>query len=310
MERRVRVRRPGLLTTVQDTGRWGHQAWGVPVAGPMDWRAHRLANVLAGNPAAAAALEITLVGPELEVDGPAVIGWAGADFDVWLGPRKVSAGRYPVASGTTIRFGHRRQGARAALAIGGGFIVPQVLGSRATDLRSRLDDRLRVLRAGDVLDLGADQGGRHVEVPLPPRRVKPGPAALRVLPAPGVDPSEEPFISLTRETFVVGTKSDRMAYRLEGARLAGADVGRQLSMPTVMGAVQVPPSGEPLLLMADRQTTGGYRQVAVVITADLPEAGQLAPGDPVRFVACAQADAIRSLIAEEQALLALEQRLA
>jgi antagonist of KipI len=310
------VIKPGMLTSIQDLGRWGFQSRGVPVAGPMDSYSHRLANALAGNAAGAATLEVTLIGPELLFDDERVIGVAGAEFELTVNGRAVAANTaFAVSAGSHLQFGRRLRGTRAYVAIEGGIGVTPVLGSRATHLASRmggLDGRS--LEAGDRLPLG-DPGSRlhsRGKVGVLPRsgdvRVVPdGHARVRVLPGPQADHfTNEALRALQAAPYAVGLLSDRMGFRLEGARLKhsrGADI---ISDATPMGAVQVPASGLPILLMADRQTTGGYAKIATVITADLDLAGQLRPGDTISFAVCSPGEAVGALIARERALMAVE----
>lgn len=293
----LRVIRPGMLTTVQDEGRWGYQHLGVPVAGPMDWHAHALANRRAGNREDAATLEITLLGPELEAVEADVTGVVcGASFELTVAGR-LHRGDAPfvLEPGQRVRFGARRAGARAYLAVAGGFAVPQTMGSRATSLTSRMGPfDGRALKAGDVLPVGPGplrpgDAGRGLGLPD-------GGAQVRVL----MGPHEHRFPPPARELFAssrytVTPESNRMGYRLAGPALemtAAADI---LSDATPIGSLQVPASGLPILLMADRQTTGGYPKIATVITADLPLAGQLAPGDWIQFVPCTAAEASTAL---------------
>jgi antagonist of KipI len=299
-----------LLLTVQDAGRWGSQADGVPVAGPMDPWSYRLANLALGNPPDAAVLEATLVGPDLECEERAIVAVTGAAFAVEAGGRALqSPAVFALDAGARIRFGERLAGARAYVAFAGGIDVAPVLGSRSTDLRSGfggLDGR--PLRAGDRLSLGLPPAApvRDAEVSFAASRLpRPGQVTcVRTLPAPGAAAGPL-YRHLTAGTFVVSTRSDRMGYRLEGARLPGVPASTLLSMPTVTGLVQVPPDGEPILLMADRQTTGGYLPVGVVIAADLPLAGQLAPGDTLRFGPCEHENARRALRDAERLLTEL-----
>ncbi|MGE0359755.1 MAG: biotin-dependent carboxyltransferase family protein [Vicinamibacterales bacterium] len=304
----VTVARPGLLTTVQDLGRWGHQAMGVPVAGPMDTCAHRAANALAGNRPAAASLEITLIGPELVVSRAVRAAVAGAVFDVAVNGTPVpSTGAFDVPAGGRLAFGRRRSGARAYLAFAGGIDTAPVLGSRATHLVSGMGGlEGRALTGGDVLPLGQPPTATTAGGAAPPSGYLPeaGRARLRVLPGPQ-DAWFAPHAleALASASFTVATASNRMAYTLEGPPLPVARAGEPLSEPVPFGAIQVPAGGAPLLLMADRQTAGGYLKIATVILADLPVAGQLAPGDVVGFVPCTRAEAMRALIDRERALL-------
>jgi antagonist of KipI len=302
-----------MLTTVQDRGRWGFQSRGVPVAGPMDPVSHRLANALVGNGRDAALLEITLLGPELEFEDERLIAVAGADFSLWLDDRQVpSHAPFVVSAGSRLRFGARRLGARAYLAVSGGIAVLPMLGSRSTHLVSAMGGvGGRALLAGDRLPLGdssLSQGSALAPqegiVPLPD-----GPATIRVLPGPQEDYFTPGALDqLQSAPYAVGHNSDRMGFRLEGPRLTHARGADIISDATPLGVLQVPASGQPILLMADRQTTGGYPKIATVIAADIAVAGQLAPSDTIVFVVCTRADAIKALIAQERALMRLEDR--
>ena len=309
----VCVIKPGMLTTVQDAGRWGYQSRGVPVAGPMDPVSHRLANALVGNDRDAALLEVTLLGPALEFEDERLVAVTGADFDLSLDGRQV-ASRAPfiVSRGSHLRFGRRQLGARAYLAISGGIAVTPVLGSRSTHLVSKMGGAGgRALIAGDRLPLGdpsQPQGmvlaPQEAIVALPDRQ-----ATVRVLPGPQLDYFTPDALDLLQSAlYIVGHNSDRMGFRLEGPRLTHARGADIISDATPLGVLQVPASGQPILLMADRQTTGGYPKIATVIAADLSVVGQLAPADSVAFVVCTRADAIKALIAQERGLMALEDR--
>jgi KipI family sensor histidine kinase inhibitor len=306
--RRVTVLRPGLFTTIQDLGRWGHQSVGVPVAGPMDAVSHRRANLIVGNPGNAAALEATVIGPELQMESEALVAIAGADLGATLNGTPLPLNMaVRCAAGSVIKCGERRRGARAYIAFDGGIATPPVLGSRATHVLSGLGGfEGRALRAGDGIPLQPTGRFRQRPPQLAPPPVATGGARLRVLPGPQDDFFNPVAIeALQRNRFTITSQSDRMGYRLAGReRIARASDREMISDATFVGAVQIPASGEPILLMADRQTTGGYPQIATVITADLPLAGQLAPGDWVEFQLCTRSEAIAALVAQEAALLA------
>jgi antagonist of KipI len=303
---------PGLLTTVQDAGRWGHQSIGVPVAGPMDPFAHRLANALVGNARGAATLEVTLAGPQLRFDAARAFAVTGADFDLRLDGEPVPrtcAGL--AAAGAVLAFGERRAGARGYVAVAGGLDVPPVLGSRATHLPTAMGGwQGRALRRGDVLPLGEPSHAAVRSEPHPQRGFATRgdrPIVIRVLPGPHVDRFDRDALrALTSAPYRVGVDSNRMAFRLEGAALAHRTSADIISDATPVGTVQVPGSGQPMLLMADRQTTGGYAQLATVISADIGLAGQAAPGDRLQFVLCTHAEALSALVEREGPLLALE----
>jgi antagonist of KipI len=299
------VVKPGMLTTVQDLGRRGYQGVGVPVSGPMDVYSHRLANAVLGNDPMAAALEITLLGPELVADGDVVCAVAGAEIDVTVDGIAVARGRpFDVASGSRVRFGARRRGARMTLAVRGGFDLPVTLGSRATHLASAMGPfGGRALRAGDVLPVVPSSPS----CPSPPScpslfELPDGGARLRVLPAVHRERfTAAAWHQVTQARYTVTPQSNRMGYRLEGPALAHAGSADILSEAMPVGAIQVPAAGQPILLLAERATTGGYPTIAYVITADLPLAGQLAPGDWMQFVPCSRDEALGMLRAREAA---------
>jgi antagonist of KipI len=314
----VRVIRPGLQTTVQDLGRWGWQARGVPVAGPMDPYSHRIANALVGNGAREATLEIALIGPELEFEDDRVVAVAGAHFAVSIDGRAASVGApLRVHAGERLRFGLRTRGSRAYLAIGGGVSTPLVLGSRATHLVSRMGGMGgRALAGGDRLPLGegsqiiSDSHARGAALPAavdPVGAVQSGRARVRVVRGPQLEWfADDAFAALQAGVYTITPQSDRMGFRLQGPQLSYGRTGEMISDAMPFGAVQVPPAGEPILLMADRQTTGGYPAIATVISADIGMAGQLGPGDEISFIACTLAEARIARAEREEALRSLE----
>ncbi|MES1256534.1 MAG: biotin-dependent carboxyltransferase family protein [Acidobacteriota bacterium] len=310
----VTVVAPGLLTTVQDRGRWGWQAHGVPVAGPMDPWAHRLANALVGNVPDSAALEITYEGPDVRFDDARWVAVTGADFDVTVDGCPVPAETpAAVAPGSVLRFGALHRGARAYLAIAGGITVPPVLGSRSTHMDSRMGGlEGRALRAGDCLPLGdvpTVQAPRGRGVAPSGRQRATGATAwatLRVIAGPEPARFESGVLAaLESSTYRVESSSNRMGLRLAGPRLSVLDPADRLSEATPMGTLQVPASGQPILLMADRPTTGGYPVLATVASADIGVAAQLRPGDAVRFVPVSLEEALAALIAIERPLMRL-----
>ena len=294
-----------MLTTVQDLGRWGHQGSGVPVAGPMDAYSHVAANRLVGNEDGAAALEITLIGPELQADVDVVCAVAGAQFALTVNGVPVPMHEpFRLPARTSLRFGARNAGARATLAVRGGLDVEAPFGSRATSIISRIGPvNGRALQVGDVLPIGWawssrwPAGGDEHPRSLPPPLVLPkGGTRLRVIRGPHEGMfTPRGFETLFGSRFLVSPNSNRMGYRLEGPALEHAGKADILSDATPFGSLQVPASGQPILLMADRQTTGGYPRIATVISADLPLAGQLAPGDWIEFAPCGRSAAIDAL---------------
>jgi antagonist of KipI len=298
------VIKPGMLTTVQDLGRRGYQGLGVPVSGPMDAYSHRLANQVLGNDPMAAALEITLLGPELAADGDLTCAIAGAEIQVTVDGIVVPRHRpFQVAGGSRIRCGARGHGARLTLAVRGGFDLPATFGSRATHLVSRMGPfGGRSLRAGDRLPI-LSQGSRGSQGSAMPLDLPDGGARVRIVPAAHRERfTDEAWRRLVGERFIVTPQSNRMGYRLEGPTLDHVSAADILSEAMPIGALQVPASGQPILLMAERQTTGGYATIGNVITADLAIAGQLAPGDWIAFTPVTHRDAMAALWAREAAL--------
>ena len=295
---RMRIIRPGMLTTVQDLGRWGFQDNGVPVAGPMDEYSHRLANRLVGNDPSAAALEVTLIGPEVDAADDVVCAVTGAEFVLTVGGMRIPSDEaFLLRAGQPLKFGERRRGARAAVAFRGGIAVEPVLGSRATSLFSGMGGlNGRALKAGDLLPIGEETasvpaGARGAGLPM-----QPGGAVLRVMLGPHQDFfSRTAYDTLFGSRFAVTPASNRMGYRLEGPPLVHVGRADILSDATPLGSIQVPASGQAILLMADRQTTGGYPKIATVISADMPLAGQLSPGDWIEFRACTRQQAVEAL---------------
>jgi len=319
----LRVIAPGMLTTIQDQGRWGWQSLGVPVAGPMDPYCHRLANTLVGNQSDQASLEVTLVGPEMQFQDDRVAAVTGAEFEVAVDGRVQPLNRrFPVSAGSILRFGSRRRGVRAYLGVAGGIATPPVLNSRATHLPSGMGGLSgRPLRAGDVVPLG--KRGResfsgtfsgqtsHEFGPVGPAKTTPVPflpdgrATVRVLPGPQADRFAPDALDVLQSApYVLDAASNRMGFRLHGPRLRHVGKAEMLSDAVPLGALQVPGDGEPILLMADRPTTGGYPSLATVISADMRLAGQLAPGDAILFVVSSLREAMAALIAQEQTLMA------
>jgi KipI family sensor histidine kinase inhibitor len=292
-----RVVKPGLFTSVQGAPRWRRGDAGVPPGGAMDEAALEAGNARLGNSPSVSSLEMTLLGPELEAVGATVTCVvSGAEFDLKVDEGMAAVDQpFTVAPGHRLRFGARRRGARAYLAVAGGFAVPRTLGSRATSLTSRMGPfDGRALRADDLLVVGSDDtravaAGAGLLLPE-------GGARLRVI----LGPHDGRFTRDAHKVFassryIVTPESNRMGYRLSGPTLELAVRGDILSDATPVGSIQVPASGSPILLMADRATTGGYPKIATVITADLPLAGQLAPGDWIEFLPCTPSDAATAL---------------
>ncbi|WP_329521680.1 biotin-dependent carboxyltransferase family protein [Spirillospora sp. NBC_01491] len=279
----IEVVRPGPLATVQDLGRPGHAHLGVPCSGAADGRAFRLANRLVGNPESAAGVEFTVGGGALRFRRPAWVAVTGAPLPVRIDGRACGMNApCRVSVGGLLELGHPRFGLRSYLAVRGGITVDEVLGSRATDLLSGLGPA--PLAEGDRLPVGPTAGLEDILVDAAPVVPLPEVPILRITPGPRDDWfTGEALTSLTSATFEVSPESNRVGVRLTGPRLERAREGELSSEGMVTGALQVPPSGLPIIFLADHPTTGGYPVVAVLASADVPMAAQLRPGQRIRF---------------------------
>jgi antagonist of KipI len=304
----LRVLRPGLLTTVQDRGRYGLQQLGVVPGGPMDHVALDLANGLVGNFNGEAALEITVLGPELAFESDALVALCGAQMEAKTGGAPLPLDRpVLVEKGSVLNLRRTTLGSRAYLAVAGGIALDPVLGSRSTYVPARFGGlEGRALRSGDRLPLAEDvaAASRKRYAALPGRRETGGLRTVRwAVPALTL-PEREPIVIHAMEgrhhamfdaaarraffeaTWQVTPDSNRMGFRLAGPVLAREEAAEILSEPTCLGTVQVPANGLPIALMADHQTTGGYPKIAEVASADVPRLAQLAPGGRLQFARC------------------------
>ena len=284
----LRVEDPGMFMTIQDLGRPGRRAAGVPPGGGLDRFALSAANLLVGNPEGAACLECALSGPTLLARRSCLVAVTGADFGVTLNGRSMPSWTSVfVSEGDRLAFGGRRWGGRIYIAVSGGLAADRWLGSASTYvLVGKGGVHGRPLKAGDELTVAGPAlhpgvAGRELPEPLrPPYSTEPelsaieGPHVRLLLPA-----SRRAMFG---QRWTVSRDADRMGYRLEGTPLA-IKATELVSFGLAMGCVQVPPSGEPILLMADHQTAGGYPVVAGVARCDLPLAAQLLPGEHLRF---------------------------
>ncbi|WP_370666509.1 biotin-dependent carboxyltransferase family protein [Streptomyces sp. IBSBF 2507] len=282
--RALAVVRAGALTTVQDRGRPGHAHLGVPRSGALDAPAAALVNRLVGNPPGAAVLETTLTGCALRPRCAVTVAVGGAPGPVTVDGRPVPwAAPVRVPAGAVLDVGAADLGVRSYVAVSGGVLVEPVLGSRSTDLLSGLGPP--PLADGTVLPLGRP-GGRHARVDVAPQPAPPAELILRVTAGPRADWfTPEAVRAFTSRAYRVSSASNRIGLRVDGPALERARPGELPSEGTVLGAVQVPPDGMPVVFLADHPTTGGYPVIGVVRTPDLPAAAQALPGTPVRFTA-------------------------
>jgi len=295
----IRIQRPGLLMTVQDLGRHGHQHVGLCPGGAMDPMSLTLANALVKNPPGTAALELTVLGPDLELERDTLIALVGAEFETDFPLNRPVL----IAKGSRISISRAARGARAYLAVAGGIAVESVLGSRSTYLPGEFGGlEGRVLKRGDVLPLTEDSEKVSLER-FEALKHKRGNSVRWSVPSLTV-PDREPIVlhALEGEHFAdfdanmqraffdavwrVTPDSNRMGYRLAGPQLVRGKKDEILSAPTCLGTVQVPANGVPIALMADHQTTGGYPRIAEIASADVPRLAQIAPGGTVHFARC------------------------
>lgn len=299
----MKVLRPGLLTTVQDLGRHGYQRDGVSVGGAMDVMALRVANLLVGNPEGAAALELTLLGPTLEFTRGRLIAICGGRMSPVIGGKPVPEGRpVLVRAGAVLSFGACTLGAHACIAVAGGIDVPVVLGSRGTHLRAQFGGLGgRALGVGDMLPVGpASEASVRIARALVSRPEVFVATEWSVSPAALPRYTANPTVRVTRGThferfdhesrngffarpFRITPQSDRMGYRLDGPHLGLQAPLEPISEPVCAGTVQVPPEGQPIVLMADRQTAGGYPRIGQVVTVDQPLIAQTKAGETLTF---------------------------
>jgi allophanate hydrolase len=291
---------PGLHTTIQDLGRFCYQAFGVPVSGALDAASHRVANRIVGNDDAAPTLEILFQGPALEVMADSVrVGVAGGDAEIELldeGSRSLGGWRSVLLHrGQVFRVSRLGDVACCYLAVEGGLSVERCLGSASTYARGGFGGfEGRALRTGDLLPLAREQAFERAETALaePPPSTREQP--IRLVLGPQQDFFTEIALEmLVNREFTVSKRSDRMGMRLDGPTLAHRDGYNIVSDGIATGAIQVPGSGQPILLLADHQTTGGYPKIATVISADIPVVGRRKPGDAIRFIAVDVAEAER-----------------
>jgi biotin-dependent carboxylase-like uncharacterized protein len=311
----LEVIEPGLLSTVQDAGRPGYAHLGVPRSGACDPQALAVANLLLGAAPDAPALEITLSGPVLRALATGVVALAGADCQAHVpeqGLRLPPGRAYLLRAGTTLAFGAAQGGARAYLALPGGIVAPRVLGSAATYLAGGFGGiEGRALRAGDALRAGRPGDLSAAGRVWPESTFRAPGTAVRVVAGPHLDHFAPGALDVLQAgDWEVASQSDRMGLRLHGPRLWHARPERAeiVSQGAVWGAVQVPPDGQPIALLADHQTVGGYPILAVAIRADFPLLGQVAPGDRLRFALCSVEEAQAAYRAQQAALRAAAMR--
>jgi len=277
----------GAYTTVQDMGRYGYQQMGIPVSGVLDTFSYRVANMLVDNPGDAAVLEITVMGPRLEIQLETDIAVTGAEIGITLNDQPVEGWKsIRTKPGDILDVQQVKSGCRAYLAISGGIEVPVVMGSRSTYVGGKLGGyRGRPLKEGDRIQCGQAKlltTARQTPADMIP--TYPSQITIRAIPGPQDDFFQEGMTTLFQSEFMVSTKADRMGYRLQGTevKLAAGMPKSIISEPTMPGGVQIPADEQPIILLVE-QTVGGYTKIVTVISTDIPKVAQATPGDTIRF---------------------------
>jgi 5-oxoprolinase (ATP-hydrolysing) subunit C len=296
MSAALRVIAPGPSTTLQDGGRSGWLRYGLPPSGALDPLSLAIANLRAGNQPEAAALELTLAGGTFAAEGSLRIALAGAKMPLAIDGVAVASERsHTLKPGAVLRIGAAEASARAYLAVGGGFAAAMQFGSCATHLRAGIGGFAgRALAAGDLLPVAGEAAGHELALDATP----PARATIRIIPGPQDDHfAADAVATLCGGDYRVTAQWDRMGCRLEGPALRHKSGFNIVSDAIASGSIQVPGGGQPIVLLADRQTTGGYPKIATVISADLPAFAQKRPGDPVRFECVTLEEAVAARLA-------------
>lgn len=279
----LKIINPGLFTTVQDLGRYGYESYGFTPAGVMDYESYYLANALLGNDYNCGVLELTLYGITFEVLHSTSMSSAGAEMELTINEEPFETGTaVDLVKGDIVRFGGVKKGARTYIAFSGGLDLPKELGSYSTHTRSQMGGyKGRVLKAGDILPVK----GKTVEHNFPViTKVLTEDTEIRFIPGQQNDRFDSVNKRIFTESEYTLTKdSDRMGCRLEGPAVESADDDDILSEPTQFGSIQVPKNGQPIVLLADRQTAGGYKKIGTVAKVDLPKIAQKKPGEKITF---------------------------
>lgn len=279
----LKIINPGLFTTVQDLGRYGYESYGFTPAGVMDYESYYLANALLGNDYNCGVLELTLYGITFEVLHSTSMSSAGAEMELTINEEPFETGTaVDLVKGDIVRFGGVKKGARTYIAFSGGLDLPKELGSYSTHTRSQMGGyKGRVLKAGDILPVK----GKTVEHNFPViTKILTEDTEIRFIPGQQNDRFDSVNKRIFTESEYTLTKdSDRMGCRLEGPAVESADDDDILSEPTQFGSIQVPKNGQPIVLLADRQTAGGYKKIGTVAKVDLPKIAQKKPGEKITF---------------------------
>ncbi|MGG0153421.1 biotin-dependent carboxyltransferase family protein [Bacillus mycoides] len=324
----VEILHAGMFTTIQDLGRFHYQQYGVPVGGAMDKSALRMINMLVGNEENEAGLEITIMGPKLLIKKTTLLAIGGADMEPLLNGERIPLWRPILAEeGSMLCLGKAKSGCRAYVTFAGGINIDRTMGSKSTYIRAALGGiEGRMLKKGDYFQIGtgAEVASRFIQNLQEEKRIKTKWAIcnnalpkykkhpiLRVITDFEYDQfTEESIKSFFSKEYKVSNYADRMGYRLDGDVLNRVEEIEILSSPVTFGTIQVPNGGQPIILMADRQTTGGYPRIGNVISVDLPLLAQLKPGDYVTFEKITMEEAAQLYIKQETSMSLLKKFIA
>ena len=305
---------PGGYTTIQDQGRFGYQQMGIPVCGVLDAFAFQAANLLVANFINAAVMEITVMGPRLEIMAEADLAVTGAEIGMTLNDQPIEAWKsFSVKPGDILDIQQVKSGCRAYLALNGGIDVPEVMGSRSTYVGGNMGGyHGRLLKAGDVIKCGrAKRLTRMRQTPSDMIPSYPSEIVIRAIPGPQDDFFLEGLDIIFHSDFMVSTKADRMGYRLQGPKveIRKGMPKSIISEPTMPGGVQIPPDEQPIILMVE-QSVGGYTKIVTVISVDLSKVAQATPGDTIRFERVSLETAHALYQGQQKKLQDLEDRIA
>lgn len=283
---KIKILNPGLLSSIQDSGRYGYQQYGMPVAGAMDTDASQLANWCVGNQANEACIESTILGASIEFQLDTCIALCGAKIQPQINGELVGMNRsLQIKAGDKLEMGNVQAGCRIYLAISGGFDIPDLMNSKSTYLRGKFGGfEGRALAVGDEIEINPVK--RKIQRSLPQGLIHEYLSQTQIRVTAGAEVkrfTQEGIKSFLGSNYTVSPQSDRMGYRLSGAKIEHAEGADIISSGIGTGAIQVPGHGEPIIMMADHQTVGGYTKIANVIAADLSLLGQMKPGDKIKF---------------------------
>lgn len=308
------IEQGGFLTTVQDLGRFGYQIYGVGVAGAMDRRSLKIANLLVGNPVGEAVLEVTIMGPVIKFEEDTIIAITGGNISPMLNGKPLSMYcAVSIKKGDVLKFSGLKTGCRSYIAFAGGIDVPKIMGSKSTYLRCNFGGyEGRALKKGDKINIKAPKtnlpnfNNRFVS----PDDFSSNEITLRVIRGPQDDYFTKKGINtFFTSTYTVSDEADRMGVRLTGEIIEHVEDGNMISDGIAFGSIQVPSNGQPIIVLADRQTTGGYTKIATVASFDLPLIGQAKPGVKIKFKEISIEEAQQIYLEECAELRELEKRL-